>query len=85
LFDAQLSDYDFDLGIAGHVHGGIVNIPLLGGLYSEEEGFFPTYYGGRNILSNQKPLIISRGLGDSSPIPRINNMPELVVIDVNWY
>ena len=85
LFAEHISNYDFDLGIAGHVHGGIVNIPRFGGLYSEEEGFFPTYYGGRNILSNQKPLIISRGLGDSRPIPRINNMPELVVIDVNWY
>ncbi len=85
LFDAQLSDYNFDLGIAGHVHGGIVNLPHFGGLYSEEEGFLPTYYGGRIVLSNEKPLIISRGLGDSKPIPRINNMPELVVIDVNWY
>ena len=85
LFDAQLSDYAFDLGIAGHVHGGIVNLPYFGGLYSEEEGFLPTYYGGRIVLSNEKPLIISRGLGDSKPIPRINNMPELVVIDVNWY
>lgn len=85
LFDAQLSDYDFDLGLAGHTHGGIVNIPRFGGLYSEEEGFLPTYYGGRIVLSNGKPLIISRGLGDSRDIPRINNMPELVVIDINWY
>ena len=85
LFDSQLSDYDFDLGIAGHVHGGIVILPKFGGLYTDEEGFFPKYYGGRSTLSNQKPLILSRGLGDSKPIPRINNMPELVVIDINCY
>ena len=85
LFDSQLSAYDFDLGIAGHVHGGIVRLPYFGGLYSEEEGFLPKYCSGRMVLSNQKPLIISRGLGDSRPIPRINNMPELVVIDVNCY
>lgn len=30
LFDSQLSGYDFDLGIAGHVHGGIVRLPLIG-------------------------------------------------------
>ena len=85
LFDSQLTDFDFDLGIAGHVHGGIVILPYFGGLYSEAEGFLPTYYGGKYTLSNGSPLIISRGLGDSKNIPRINNMPELVVIDVNWY
>ncbi len=85
LFDSQLSDYPFDLGIAGHVHGGLAIIPHFGGLYSEEEGFFPDYYAGTYTLSNGATLIISRGLGDSRNIPRINNMPELVVIDVNWY
>ena len=85
LFDKQLTDYSFDLGIAGHVHGGLIRIPKFGGLYSAEEGFFPTYCAGRMTLSNQSPLIISRGMGDSSPYPRINNMPELVVVDINCY
>lgn len=85
LFDHQLSDYNFDLGIAGHVHGGLAIIPFFGGLYSDEEGFLPTYFAGKYTLSNDATLIISRGLGDSKNLPRINNMPELVVIDVNWY
>ena len=83
LFETQLSKYGFDLGIAGHVHGGIVNLPLLGGLYSDEEGFFPEFSAGKSILGNQQTLIISAGLGDSKPFPpRINNTPELVVIDI---
>ena len=85
LFDSQLSDYDFDLGLAGHVHGGIVVLPYFGGLYSDEEGFLPTYYGGKYTLSQDQTLIISRGLGDSRHIPRINNLPELVVVDINCY
>ena len=85
LFD-KLSEYSFDLGIAGHVHGGIVNVPFLGGLYSAEEGFFPRYTVGKYTLENRQTLIISAGLGDSSAFPpRINNMPELVVIDINRY
>jgi len=85
LFD-QLSEYGFDLGIAGHVHGGGVVIPFLGGLYSEEEGFFPKYTAGEYVLDNQQTLIISAGLGDSRRFPpRINNMPELVVIDISRY
>ena len=86
LFEAQLAGYDFDLGIAGHVHGGIVNLPGLGGIYTDEEGFFPKFTAGRYLLNKRQTLIISAGLGDSKPFPpRINNMPELVVIDVNRY
>ena len=82
----QLSDYDFDLGIAGHVHGGIVKLPFIGGLYAREEGFFPTFTAGKYVLKKQQSLIISVGLGDSSFFPpRINNPPELVVIDINRY
>ena len=84
LFEPQLSGYGFDLGIAGHVHGGIVRLPFVGGLYSAEEGFFPQFTAGKYILDNQQTLIISAGLGDSKPFPpRINNAPELVVIDID--
>ena len=84
LFETQLSEYSFDLGIAGHVHGGIVNLPVLGGLYSGEEGFFPQFSAGKYTLDNQQTLVISGGLGDSKPFPpRINNSPELVVIDIS--
>ncbi len=86
LFEPQLSGYDFDLGIAGHVHGGIVVLPFIGGLYTREEGFFPKFTSGKYILEKQQTLIISAGLGDSKVFPpRIHNMPELVVIDVDQY
>ena len=86
LFDKQLSRYGFDLGLAGHVHGGVVRLPFLGGLYSKEEGFFPRFTAGKYVLDGKQSLIVSRGLGDSSPFPpRINNMPELVVIDISCY
>ncbi len=86
LFEPQLSEYDFDLGIAGHVHGGIVVLPIFGGLHSHEEGFFPKFSAGKYVLDKQQTLIISAGLGDSKRFPpRINNIPELVVIDINRY
>ncbi|QTE67962.1 metallophosphoesterase [Clostridiales bacterium] len=86
IFEPQLSIYDFDLGIAGHVHGGIVRLPFIGGLYTQEEGFFPRFTAGEYKLEKQQILIISAGLGDSKPFPpRINNLPELVVIDINRY
>ncbi len=84
LFETGLSGYGFDLGIAGHVHGGIVRLPFLGGLYSHEEGFFPKFSAGKYVLDNGQTLIVSAGLGDSKLFPpRINNAPELTVIDIN--
>ena len=84
LFETQLSGYDFDLGLAGHVHGGIIVLPFFGGLYPNEEGFFPRFSSGKYVLENQQSLIISAGLGDSKLFPpRINNTPELVIIDIS--
>lgn len=83
LFVEKLSDYNFDLGLAGHVHGGIVEIPRIGGLYSYEEGWLPKYTSGTYELKNGADLIVSRGLGNSRKIPRLNNTPELSVIDLS--
>ena len=85
VFKERLQDYSFDLGLAGHVHGGIIRLPVLGAMYSVEEGFLPEFSSGEYKLENNAPLIISRGLGDSNSVPRINNMPELVVVDVKKY
>lgn len=83
-FPTKLSGYDFDLGLSGHTHGGLIRIPKIGALYSSEEGFFPDYYAGCYQIDNIQ-FIVSRGLGDSKPIPRINNPHELSVIDLKWY
>lgn len=83
-FPEELANYSFELGLAGHTHGGIVQLPKLGPLYSAEEGLFPEYACGTYTLSNGATLIVSRGLGDSSDkAPRINNVPELSVIDID--
>ena len=82
-FTEHLKNYSFELGLAGHTHGGIVRLPKVGPLYSAEEGFLPDYAGGSYALANSATLIVSRGLGDSSRVPRINNVPELSVIDID--
>lgn len=85
LFPSVLSEYNFDLGIAGHTHGGVIRLPALGGLYSAEEGLLPKFDGGLSELENGATLFVSRGLGNSGLIPRFYNTPELAVIDVSWY
>lgn len=84
-FVDYMEDAPFDLGLAGHTHGGLIRLPLLGRLYTAEEGLFPEYVGGLYQLDSGAQLIVSCGLGDSGKVPRIYNPPELVLVDVNWY
>lgn len=73
--------WDVDLIFSGHVHGGQVRVPFVGGLFDPEEGFFPTYTRGM-FSSGNGTMILSAGLGSSRGIPRVNNLPEIVVCDI---
>lgn len=74
--------YDFDLVLSGHAHGGQIRIPgILNGLFAPDQGFFPEYAGGR-YKENEQTMIVSRGLGFNSVVPRIFNPPEVVVVDI---
>lgn len=72
--------FSFELMMSGHSHGGHIRIPGIGGVFSPGQGFFPKYckglYKGRN-----NALIVSGGIGNDAPIPRINNPPSIAVID----
>ena len=82
LYYDCLADVDFDLGVAGHFHGGQVRLSDGRGLFHVDEGFFPKYCYGEFSLTHGT-LIVSRGLGGHGLLPRINNRPELVVIDIS--
>lgn len=73
--------WDVDLVFSGHVHGGQVRVPFVGGLFDPEEGFFPMYTRGMFSCGNGT-MILSAGLGSSRGIPRVNNLPEIVVCDI---
>ena len=87
IFEELYSDYWGDLMISGHTHGGLVRIPVIGPLYTNEGGLLPErdnkYVYSRYNVSG-RPLIVSSGL-DNTNIFRINNEPELVIIDINKF
>lgn len=87
IFEVFDPEYWGDLMLAGHTHGGVVRVPLIGPLYTSEGGLFPERGGsfvyGRYDTAG-RPLIVSAGL-ENSNILRINNQPELVVIDINKF
>lgn len=72
-----------DLILAGHAHGGQVILPIIGGLFSPGQGINPTYDYG--IFTNEtypkSRLILTRGIGNSGFPFRINNRPEIVMIE----
>ncbi|MCC8136809.1 MAG: metallophosphoesterase [Clostridiales bacterium] len=69
-----------DLTLSGHLHGGMVRLPLLGGVVSPQFTLFPRYDRGLYTQGESK-MIVSAGLGSHSIPLRVNNPPELVVID----
>jgi len=75
----QYATWNPDLVLSGHVHGGLVRIPFLGGVISPSLKLFPKYDGGHYTL-NGSNLILSRGLGYHSIEFRMWNPAELVVI-----
>ena len=77
-----IDKYPVDLVLCGHYHGGMVRIPFLDqGLYAPYIGWFPPFTKGA-WEGSEASCILSTGLGTEHSIPRINNPPEIAVIDV---
>lgn len=74
---------DWDIILAGHLHGGIVRIPGIGGCVSPSGRLFPKYSGGFYDLKNNKKMLVSCGLGGHTIKIRIFNPPELVKLTIN--
>lgn len=82
LLDYNCIDaWDVDLVLSGHTHGGQVRLPLIGGLYDPEVGWFPEYEKGV-FQRERSAVVVSAGLGSSTEIPRFCNRPEIVVVDL---
>ena len=78
----EYAEYQCDLVVSGHAHGGQFRLPFLGGLYAPNQGWFPKLTSGVHEL-NGTSIVISRGLSrESTGLPRIFNPPEIVVIDL---
>ena len=68
-----------DLTLSGHLHGGIMRLPILGGVIAPSYHLFPKYDAGLFRIGNQK-MIVSVGLGSHSIKIRLFNPPKIDVI-----
>lgn len=78
LYYPSYRDWGADLTLSGHIHGGIIRIPGIGGVLSPDVTLFPKYDGG-HFEEKGRHLIVSRGLGNHFLV-RVMNPAELAVI-----
>ena len=72
-------DWGGDLILAGHYHGRMMRLPILGGVISPDFKLFPKYCRG-DFHRQDRHLIVSAGLGEHTLPIRIFNPRELVLI-----
>lgn len=77
----QFMKKDIDIAMCGHFHGGLIRVPGKGGLFAPTQGFFPDYTEGVHDFDG-RIMVVSRGLGSSSFVPRVNNPAELVFVTI---
>lgn len=78
VYFQEYADWGADLTVSGHLHGGIIRLPFLGGIITPQYKLFPKYDRGLYEIEGHK-LLVSPGLGNHS-VPRIANPPWLMVI-----
>ncbi|MCM1547453.1 MAG: metallophosphoesterase [Ruminococcus sp.] len=72
-------NWNADIVFCGHIHGGSVRLPVIGGVLSPERKFFPKYSKGLYKLG-KTTMIVSGGIGK----PRIFNPPEIVYCELEY-
>ncbi len=81
FFDVY-ADSAVGLVLSGHAHGGQIRLPFSGGVIAPGQGFFPEYDSGL-YTEGEVNMIVSRGIGNSIIPLRVNNRPEIILIELN--
>lgn len=71
-----------DLVTSGHLHGGVVRIPFVGGIISPQFVLFPKYSGEMKSVG-EATAVVSKGIGIHTIKVRLLNPAEIVVMHIN--
>jgi hypothetical protein len=72
----EYAKWGADLVLSGHVHGGIMRLPILGGVIAPSYRLFPKYDGGV-FKSGNSSMLLGRGMGSHTITLRFFNPAEL--------
>lgn len=81
VFFPAYKEWGADLTLSGHLHGGIIRIPGLGGLITPQAVLFPKY-SGEMTQEDDQALVVSKGLGTHTINLRFCDNAEVVVISL---
>lgn len=70
-----------DLTLGGHLHGGLIRLPFVGGLVSPQVKLFPKYDCGLYQKYGRK-MVVTAGLGTHSLAIRFNNPAEITLLEL---
>ena len=77
-----LKDTGVNLILSGHLHGGIIRLPFVGGIIGkgEDDAYLPSYEYGVVKSGDSATMIVSGGCDKNPQKKRVFNPPELVVV-----
>ncbi len=82
IFGDACEQWGVDILLCGHILGGRVVLPYYGGVFGEAQGYFPEYVHGLYDKGNAAMLITSGLSAPRELIPRLNNPPEIAIVDI---
>lgn len=74
-----LNDLEADLMLSGHVHGGVVRLPKVGGLFNVDGTLFPDYDKGF-YHEGEMSMYVSSGCDFDILKPRLFNGPSVTLL-----
>ena len=81
LYFEAYAAWGADLSLSGHFHGGTIRLPVLGGVMTPQYQFFLPCCAGV-FEKGESRMAVSRGLGTHSINIRLNNRPQLMVLEL---
>lgn len=89
VYFEQYAEWGADMSLCGHVHGGLMRLPLIGGVVGTRPNLFPKYSGGQYYHKTGEggtertgTLILTCGLGMHTLPIRIFNPGEVSLVEL---
>lgn len=77
----EIKNTSADLILSGHLHGGIIRLPFVGGIIGrEQDGLFPEYAYGFYREGDAAGMVVSGGCDKNPKKKRFFNPPEVVLV-----
>lgn len=81
LYFDSYAAWGADLVLSGHVHGGMLRLPGLGGVFGPGFNLFPPYTKGL-YEKDGRSMLVSAGVGTHSIPIRVNDPRQIILADL---